>query len=160
MTPYQNPFNWLLFICIGILYRENEEMLQRLINKALVKVIIVMIFLALFLAQVFLVEEISYWNISSIPLELTGILTGMYVSKLMANINILVDMGQKTLFIFLIHLQIVGVINTRLPQTSFFYFIKPIIGVMVVYALAKIFIWFSRLVKMDKILWIVGLKNR
>ncbi len=91
--------------------------------------------------------------------EISGFIVLMSISYFMRNVKWLNNIGKNTYFIYLTHMQIVGMINTRLPQNSFFYLFKPIIGLAVVYLIGYIIVKIAKLMKLDDYLWIVGLRK-
>lgn len=117
-----------------------------------------LIFIILFYIQVFADTEITNWNELSMLFEISGFVVFMFISYWLRNVQILNNIGKNTYFIYLTHMQIVGVINTRLPQNSLFYLLKPMIGLIVVYLIGIMIIKITRVMKLDDYLWILGLR--
>lgn len=160
MTPYLNPLNWVLFFALGILWRTYEYKISEIIHKNMCVCVGggFLIFIILFYIQMLADTEITYWNKLSILFEISGFVVFMFISYWMRNVQILNNIGKNTYFIYLTHMQIVGVINTRLPQNSLFYLLKPMIGLIVVYLIGTMIIKIARVMKLDGYLWILGLR--
>lgn len=134
-NPYLNIFNWTGFFATGILINKHN-ILKKLINlPAAVISIAVLAFSAILTVR--LPEVKAYINFYSILVEFSGFVLFLNISYLLSNVCLLQDIGKKSYLIYLIHMQIAGIINTRLPYNPLFFILRPIIALSVVYILVK-----------------------
>jgi len=159
-TPYTNPFNWLLFFALGILWRQKEEYIERIVTQRAVIVIVGIGFIVLFGLWAWYNMEISYWNSYSLLFEVLGCMCIIYLAWCFRNVVFLQRIGKNTFFIYLIHMQIAGIINTRLPQNAFFYLVKPIIVLVFIWLLIEIAIKLACILKINKLLGLVGIREK
>ena len=128
-------FNWIPLFEIGLLWKRRENNMEEFRYLMVIMVLSFLIFIGLFVSVLILDMPIEdYWSWWSMPYEVSGFLVFLEISKIFRNNRFLQDIGKNTLFIYLAHLQVVGVINTRLPQNGFFYLIKGCIALTVMYA--------------------------
>lgn len=156
ITPYMNPFNWMLFFALGILWKRTEQKYNTLTQSKLFPFLCSLIFVGCFAIGVLDGSEISYWNTFSVLLELTGTFCLLAISWKLRNIKLLQSIGKNTFFIYLIHLQIVGAINTRLPHNAFIQLIKAFIGLGIVYCLLLLIRFIAKKIHLERLLWLLG----
>jgi len=137
-NQYLNIFNWVGVFSLGILFRQYN-LLERIIGIRYIVISFVGIMLSVLVA-IFRASQIeAYIDITSLFVELFGLILVLNLSYILTNSKFLCDVGKKSFFIYLMHLQVVGVINTRLPYNVFFFFLRPFIGLMVCYLISIIF---------------------
>lgn len=158
-TPYTNPFNWLIFFALGIMWRKKEKYLKKIVSKSSLVVISSVVFVDIYVLWIFYNVEISYWNFFSLFFEILGCIVILYLAWYLRKISCLQRLGKNTFFIYLIHMQIAGIINTRLPQNPFFYLFKPLIVLAFMWGLVEVIIAVATLCNLKKILWIIGVRT-
>lgn len=163
-TPYMNPFNWVPFFGIGVglrLILMGNPRGNKLNKKNMSKCLALELFFVFTIGVFVIVNDlrITYWESWSILFELLGIGVIYYIAWWTRNISFLGFVGRNSFFIYLTHIQVCGVINTRLPNNGFFYFIKPILALGVMSGTVCAIIWAAKLIKKDRYLSIVGIKK-
>ena len=158
-TPYTNPFNWLLFFALGIFGKKHEQLLTKIFSKKYIGIMGCVGFISLYGLWIWYNAKISYWNFFSLVFEILGCLVILYGAWYFRKIAFLQRIGKNTLFIYLVHMQIAGIINTRLPQNAFFYFVKPIIVLIIMWGAVEGIIKISKVLKLQKFLWIIGIRG-
>ena len=101
----------------------------------------------------------AYIDITSLFVELFGFVFFLNVSNFLANSKLLSDIGKKSFFIYLMHIQVVGAINTRLPYNALFFILRPFVGLMVCYIIAVVFKLILNKLKLNKYSFIFGLNR-
>ncbi len=155
-NQYLNVFSWVGFFTAGILLRKYN-ILQKLINTNFLIVSFLGIAVAVIVAVLRNITIEAYIDITSLLIEISGFVFVLNISNILANNNFFIDIGKKSFFIYLIHIQIVGIINTRLPYNALFFIIRPIAGLAVCYIIAKIFKFILDKFKLKKYSYIFGL---
>ena len=102
--------------------------------------------------------EVTYANRFCLLVELSGFLFCLNLSYALSGFGLLKDIGKKSFFIYLAHMQIAGVINTRLPYNTIFFILRPVIALAVVYIGAKIAELMLKKLKLSKMNFLIGLK--
>ena len=156
-TPYMNPFNWAIFFVLGMCWKEKENLLQgyqlEIFGVAFIVFFITMV------AQLSLNLSAYYWTWLSIPFEISGIILLFGISFVLRNCRLLRDIGQNTMFIFMIHMIMCGVVVNHVSSEGILAFFHPAINLMTTYAgawiLRKILIA-CRLERMNPVLGIGG----
>lgn len=157
ISQYFNIFNWVGFFALGILINRHN-MLEKLINVPVFIISFFVIVLSVILMVNFNDKAISYTNYYSLLIELSGFLFCLNISYALSNIKLLKDIGEKSFFIYLVHMQIAGFINSRLPYNAVFFILRPFVALAIVYIGAKITeLIFSKL-KISKLNFLIGLK--
>ena len=155
-NQYVNVFNWLGFFAAGMLVA-RKNVLQTIQSN---KFILVGFFLIVVstTCRVFINTHVeAYIDIVSLPVEIGGLLFILGISRKLDRIKVLIDIGKKSFFIYLYHIQIVGFINSRLPLNPFLFVLRPIIGLIVCYALAVAAKWIITKIKLCSLNNILGL---
>lgn len=145
-NQYTNVLNWIGWFSLGLLVRE-KKWLDRITSWKLFAVAcsLLIVFTALSSSRGIIIE--AYVDMYSVPIEVCGGICVLFVAKLLCNSNVLVDIGKKSFFIYLIHIQLAGMINTRLPYNAVFFVVRPYIAVAVCYLLAKASEWVLKKLK-------------
>ncbi len=150
-NQYTNAFNWVGVFAFGILARRKNWLEWMTSAKAaIVSSVILTVCLVLSAARGIQVN--TFIDIYSIPIEIFGTVCILFLAKLLAKSKLVVDIGRKSFFVYLIHIQIAGILNSQLPHTVLFYVLRPFAALAVCYLLAKLFRWVLQKLKWyDKI---------
>ena len=145
-NQYTNVLNWIGWFSLGVLVRE-KKWLDRITSWKLFTVAcsLLIVFTALSSSREIIIE--AYVDMYSVPIEVCGGICVLFIAKLLCNSNVLVDIGKKSFFIYLIHIQIAGMINARLPYNAVFFVARPFVAVAVCYFSAKVFEWVLKKLK-------------
>ena len=135
----------------------KKDLLKKLISPLIT--VISGVLMALFVAIAGIRGEVihAYVDITSLFIEISGFLFFLNVSHLLSDCNLLVDIGKKSFFVYLMHIQTVGIINTRLPYNVLFFIFRPIIGLAVCYIVAVVFKFVLNKLKLGKYSFLFGL---
>ena len=155
-NKFFNIFNWIGFFALGILLRRKE-----LVDKLLGLKFTIISLIGLIVATIIAVmkKELiqSYIDSTSLFVELFGLILLLNIADFLTSSKLLIDIGKKSFFIYLIHIQIVGIINTRLPYNALFFILRPIIGLAVCYIVAIVFKYVLNKIKLSKYSFVFGL---
>ena len=155
-NQYINLFNWVGFFALGILLRK-ENLLEKLINTKAFVISLVVLVASIGVAVLRGNEVKSYVDITSLFTEVFGLVFILNLSNWLANNKLLIDIGKKSFFIYLMHIQVAGVITTRLPYNVLFFVLRPFIALAVCYVVAVLFKCILKLLKLDKYSFVFGL---
>ena len=156
-NQYLNPFNWVGFFALGILLRK-ENLLDKLINiKAFVFAFIGFVMSIVAVIAFRLNEFLSYTDVTSLFTEIFGFIVVLNLSNWLSNSKLLIDIGKKSFFIYLMHIQVAGAINTRLPYNTVFFILRPFIALAVCYIIAVVFKFILEKIKLSKFCFAFGL---
>ena len=158
LNQYLNFFNWVGFFALGIILRK-KNLLENLINWVATVVSFVGLTAFTVIAVVIGNSIEAYIDITSLFVELFGFVFFLNVSNFLANSKLLSDIGKKSFFIYLMHIQVVGAINTRLPYNALFFILRPFVGLMVCYIIAVVFKLILNKLKLNKYSFIFGLNR-
>lgn len=150
-NQYTNAFNWFGWFALGILIRE-KQWLDRISSwkAGVIALPLLIVFCVLSVCREPGME--AYIDIYSLPIEILGTVCILAMSRLLCNGKLLVDVGKKSFFIYLVHIQIAGVTNTRLPSHWLFFLVKPIAAVAICYVVAKVCEWILKKINLyDKL---------
>lgn len=139
-NQFSNVFNWLGWFALGIMIRE-KKLLECITSPKLLLIGGPMWILFLILSTMEAGPLQGYIHICALPVEIFGTLTVLSIARLLRNVSICVDVGKKSFFVYLIHIQIAGVINALLPNKYMLFAIKPFIATAICYVLAKVCQW-------------------
>ncbi len=148
--------NWAGVFAFGMLLR-RKDMIEKLINPIYAAISLIAL-TGLVIIDV-IREKTLYHYVSetSLFIEFFGFILLLNLAYYLSNSVLLSDIGKKSFFIYLIHVQIVGIINTRLPYNALFFILRPFIGLAVCYVLALLLKWFLKLTKTEKFSFVFGL---
>jgi peptidoglycan/LPS O-acetylase OafA/YrhL len=111
ITSYQNPLNWILFFCIGILFRKFG-LVSKMLERKKYYFLSIGGF-AIFFVVGILVKCDSYWHIFALPLELSFLMTSIYLSYRVRDSGVLRYLGRITYAVYFLHMQIgIGIVNS------------------------------------------------
>ena len=158
LSHYYNVLNWIGFFALGILIR-RKNWISKLAQIPFFSVAIVAWALLVLMVVKRGTMFDGYIDVYSLPIELCGFVSFLFLSKILSKSRLLVDLGKKSFLIYLMHLQIAGAINTRLPYNTLFYILRPFIAVTVCYLLTKIFEFLINKLQLNKYNYILGLNR-
>lgn len=148
--------NWAGVFAFGMLLR-RKDLIEKLINP--IYAVISLIALTGFVIINIIGGKTLYHYVSetSLFVEFFGFILLLNLAYYLSNFGLLSDIGKKSFFIYLTHVQIVGIINTRLPYNAVFFILRPFIGLAVCYILALLLKYLLRLTKTEKFSFVFGL---
>ena len=115
-TRYLNPFNFIIYYTLGCLVRKYAIPLQNLLGGEILLSTIV-IFCAVMLWK----GEPTYFNLLCVPFSMSFLVI-LYNVLNSFNDPLLINIGKISFVVYLIHIQIVGVINTWMTGHGLEYF--------------------------------------
>jgi len=135
-NQYTNLLNWIGWFALGYLIREYGW-LEKITSKMFFAVScpLLILFVALSTGRTITIE--AYVDQYSLPIEIFGVVCVLCLANALSNTKLLIDIGKKSFFIYLIHIQLAGFINARLPYNVVFFVARPIVAVAVCYVIAK-----------------------
>lgn len=155
-NQYINPLNWIGFFALGLLLRQ-ENLLEKIIGIKVFAFSLVGLVISIVIAVLRGNEIKAYIDVTSIFTEVFGLILAINLSYLLANSKLLIDIGKKSFFIYLMHIQVAGLINTRLPYNEVFFILRPFIVLAVCYIIAVVFKLILKLLKLNKCNFVFGL---
>lgn len=174
ITYYQNPLNFVGFFAIGVLIKEKLSVLEefyRKKNKKAYAYTLISFLIIGFILYYHFCEVPTYFKISSYFFEVFVIIVLFLILYLLKNCKkddiihrIFISVGKNTYIIYFIHMQIgIGVseivcLKAHLMDTIIVVFVEPIIAILVSFSICLILRFMARIVKMDRFLWILGIK--
>lgn len=105
ITPYQNPFNWMLFFAIGVLIK-RKGLLDCLLQRSSIFIPVIIVSLGMVIIYLKFNSIPYYWTNLSIPFELACVIIALYSTKVLRYITLLIDVGKKSYPIYFLHMQI------------------------------------------------------
>lgn len=159
ITDYLNVLNWMGFFAIGIIFRRFYR--EGIISRFQV-ILSAILFLVTGVLYVFLPIEKTYWNTYLVVFALCAFFFIYCISYVLSDIRVLRDIGKKSYFIYLIHMQIAGIICTKFPlplSSDIQTIIKPIIAWVVVYGLVLVLEKILQIIHMEKLSVMLGIRT-
>lgn len=155
-NQYFNVLNWVGFFALGVLLRK-KNLIEKLINVKVAIISFIGFALAIGLVIVRNTTVSSYVDSTSLFVELFGFVFLLNASSWLSNSKLLVDIGKKSFFIYLMHVQVAGALNTRLPYNLPFFILRPIIVLALCYIVAVVFKFVLEKLKLSKFNFVFGL---
>ncbi len=155
-NQYINPFNWIGFFALGILIRK-ENLSEKLINAKVFVVSLVGVVISIAIAVLNGNEIKAYMDVTSVFTEFFGFIVVLNLSNWLANNRLLIDIGKKSFFVYLMHIQIAGFINTRLPYNTVFFVLRPFIALVICYVISIVFKYMLKKLRLSKFNFVFGL---
>ena len=144
--------NWIGIFCIGMLIRKYdllEKYKEILENKIS---IVTLIYIIIYVVMCLLKINYTYWNPLAMIIGIISFIEFFTISLKLTKYNILIDIGKKSFFIYLIHLLFLGVIfNNIFRESIIFAIVRPIITVLTIYIIAIIGKKIAKILKLEKI---------
>lgn len=156
LNQYVNIFNWIGFFALGVLLRK-KKLMDKLICPSAAIISLIGLIAVVVIAVVRGNKIEAYIDITSLFAELFGFVFLLNVSNLFANNKLLTDVGKKSFFIYLMHVQAVGIVNTRLPYNTVFFILRPFIGLAVCYIISVSFKFILNRLNLSKYNFVFGL---
>ena len=156
-TPYLNIFNWIGYFALGILCRKHR--LDRWILKSKIALSLTIVLTIFAIILFFLLKNESDFHYITFLYKLPLAVMLFYVSSWLAKgkMNFMVVVGKDTYFIYLVHMQIVQFICSRLP--IIFEIVKPLVGLLIMCIIAlTVKVFFKKILKWEAPLKLIGLK--
>lgn len=160
-TQYQNPFNWVLFFCLGILV-SNVGIRRFEFDKSFFYYSIFFFLLTLIIGVLLTktVNNPSYWAWWSIGWELIASVSCFFSASVLEEmrvLNITVLIGKQTYFVFFVHMQLgmfianslIKVMPFTIPVIILMLF-KPVFIVFISYAISQLFNLIFNLLHLEK----------
>lgn len=157
LSPWLNIFNWIGYFALGILCRKHR--LDRWILKSKITLIVTIVLTIFAIVLFFLLKNENEFHFITFFYKLPLMAMLFYVSSWLAKgkMNFMVVVGKDTYFIYLVHMQIVQFICSRLP--IIFEIVKPLLGLLIMCILAlAIKVFFKKILKWEAPLKLIGLK--
>lgn len=154
-NQYTNFFNWILFFGLGILLRK-KDLLFKLQNAVPLCFGIVLFAVSLYFLRNIDSSQ-TYINYFSLPLELGAFVILLNLSSLLYKVKLLQNIGKQTLFIYLTHIQVAGMLNTRLPHNYLFFILRPFIVVFLLYFVSAAIKFILDKLKLSKYSYILAI---
>ena len=135
ITPYQDIVNWIGFFCIGILIQKYS-----LITKIqLIKIKIIALVIAILSFWLAIKYEIyGYFNLLAMVREISAAILLWSFAVFLAQYTwskFLVEIGKYSFCIYLLHMQIVQPVCSRLGDSILACLFRPIVGILIMYVL-------------------------
>jgi len=146
-NQYTNPLNWIGFFAVGILIRQ-KGILEKLALWKLAAVSVLILIICVAWNIIDGTQTEAYIGILSLPIEIFGSICVLFLAKLCCESRLIVDIGRTSFFVYLVHIQVAGVINSRIPDHPGLLLIKPLAAVLVCYLAAKCMKWFLEKIKL------------
>ena len=155
-NQYLNIFNWLGFFALGVYFRKYN-LLEKIIGLKYFFISLIGTIISVVVVVFRGVQIEAYVDITSLLVEMFGLVLVLNLSYLLLKSKLLCDIGKKSFFIYLMHIQVVGLINARLPFNVVFFILRPFIGLMVCYIIACGTKLVLSKIKLDKYNFVFGL---
>lgn len=156
---YINVFNWIGFFALGVFLRKKGTL------DKLKTPLAYLFFIIAILGLVFVDRITNYWSIQSLIFEVIGFIAIVNMSYLIdRNIwisNIFQKVGKISYFVYLIHMQMVGVINSRLHIEEIhpaLILVKPLIVFIIIVFIIEIFVYLLDKLKLYKFMKYLGIR--
>ena len=140
INPYLNPFNFLVYFCIGLLIA-NYGFLEKFFSFSKKYLLLfISAFVLLFLITAYLEIGISYFKLYFIPVEVLAFLTVSGIAYKFSNNELLRNIGKASFAIYMLHMPIAGITANIFGKVDFFLLtlLRPFIVLITVYAAIKL----------------------
>lgn len=162
ITSYLIPTNWIGFFAFGILLRQKKwfwgvvEWSSHYIVWLFVSFAIITALYVCFSAE----TEISYFVFQSIPYELLGFAVIMGLAKKLKGVIILQKIGSASFFIFLYHINVIGIMSNKLCFEWYIVLFYPIIVSLLLLFVNTFIQNIASKIKLGKWLFVLGIKEK
>lgn len=138
ITPYQDLLNWVGFFALGILAR-RYDLPHRIQNRATVAIAGILLMTSTYAA----VKSgiMGYFNLLAVVRELSAAIILWRISFCLSGVKYnraFIDMGKWSFCIYLLHMQIVQPICSRLGSSASAYLLKPVIAAGIMFLLVRL----------------------
>ena len=151
LTNYLNIFNWIGFFALGLYLQTIEKCkIFHFIKKSFI--VFILIWLSLFILGFYIENgQFGYFSVLGIFMETTSVVIIMRLAWIACHLDWIVQLGKYSFSIYLVHINIVPIVNKFLGVNAFGEIISPFIT----YSLSFLLIWLvCRLLKAFKISYI------
>lgn len=151
LNPYLNIMNWIGIFAIGVLIRRNNwlEGIKHFLKEKVMLISISYVVICLIFCLIKL--NITYWNLLSLVIGIVSFVAILAISLILSNVNLLVDIGKKSFFIYQIHALFVSIFRNILIDSNVFAILRPIIIVLTIYFVAVLGQRLAKLLKLENI---------
>lgn len=163
LNPYLNLFNWIGIFALGVIFRSLNIFEHISSNKNISYIAVVISIIVIVLG--YFDSSYSYWSYLGIYVEFsTFILIYYMISNLFHAFNrlVIINIGKNTLPIFLLHYPVLALLMKGDVLRSSFAIgvIRPLICVLILYAIIQIILQLALHFKCDSLLKkLTGIKN-
>lgn len=151
LTNYLNIFNWIGFFALGLYLQTIEKCkIFHFIKKSFI--VFILIWLSLFILGFYIENgQFGYFSMLGIFMETASVVIIMRLAWIACHLDWIVQLGKYSFSIYLVHINIVPIVNKFLGVNAFGEIISPFIT----YFLSFLLIWLvCRLLKAFKISFI------
>lgn len=156
LTNYLNCLNWIGFFALGRIARKRQAMVK---PPAWAFGVSALIWIGATVLYCVLPIPKAYWSGYAMLYECISVVFLYCISYALSENALFRDIGKKSYFIYLIHMQIAGILNTRIQFArieNLLTLVKPILAYAVVYALVFLFDITLKKCRMSKFSRILG----
>lgn len=155
ISPYQNPLNWIGFYAIGVILKNKSFDNWAIISFRKILAVSGVIGLLVYI-MIYFKTEICYWNPICFIFEF---LCFIIISNVCSRINkakCIESLGKFSYLIYFLHMQFgIFTINSicsfvPISETWIFFFIKPVLVLLVTYVYIRILIYIVKLLGIQK----------
>ena len=156
---YLNIFNWCGFFAFGVLVKKLNllDKILKICDRYKIKILFCFIGFSIFRFNFRL--PLGYMGKGALIGVILGGMLILALSKYLITPHI-VSIGKETLIIYLMHIQVAGIINTRLPNIWVIDLIKPYFVLILIYFFIYYVEKYSSKTFLKKILPYLGFRNR
>ena len=155
LTNYLNLFNWAGFFSLGILLKRYQTMFSK--HGVWKATVVWLVVLSLFY---FIPIKKDYWSLYAAILEVISAWFIYETSFLLYNFKAFQLIGKQSLLIYLIHMQPVGLINSRICFDNVWIdLITPLIAFVLISGLVVVGV---KIISKTKVIWLLrlmGIRN-
>ena len=141
---YLNGLNWIGFFAVGILMRRYR--LDRILRNSHWIQYVCIFIVGIGVSRTIYANEYGYFYVASMLYEVASFPIILKLCRMIASrikVNHFVFIGQQTLFIYLLHMQVVQAIGTRIPAGLVVDMLYPIIALEIMVFVAWVIIKIS-----------------
>lgn len=137
INPYLNILNWIQYFAIGVFLHENK-MMETVKFRSLLRILFPLLYFVIIV--IFSIDglRIEYWSGWNPIISTIGAIAIFIMATYISNISysdVLKSIGKSTLFIYLWHMPIAGIVTKLFGKKALLQFvlIRPIVVLLVVY---------------------------
>lgn len=160
-TPYMNPFNWAIFFCIGVTWKNREKTSAGALESKKCTFISLGIFIFSMIVYCVTGWEAYYWTWISFFFELSAVFCLLKVSYWLRDSRLLQDIGKNTLFIYIVHMIVAGGVMNHMPDNGIYILLRPFVTLAITYVLTWIIRKVITFMHLERWIFLLGMsKNR
>jgi surface polysaccharide O-acyltransferase-like enzyme len=153
VNPYMNPFNWLVYFIIGVLFKKKEFLMDFAMFSKKWLLLFMSVFVCINIIFILYRLKINYWQVGGYLYILIGFLLFLGIStKYCYSLNKFIIVGQESMSIYLIHSLFVGGIVYITNQFELWYLfpLRPFIVLALVMLVIFVYKKASRYFNIEK----------